>query len=101
MAKLKFKINFDEFNAIFIVMELESLDLNKLLMSKAFRSLTEEHVVIIMYNLLCILNQIHQTNVIHRDIKSSNILIYDKCNLKICDFGLARCIPKQSKSNEL
>ena len=94
------EINYDKLNAIFIVMDLESMDLNKLLLSKA-RSLTEEHVVIIMYNLLCILNQIHQTNVMHRDIKSSNILIDDKCNLKVCDFGLARCIPKQSKSNEL
>lgn len=27
---------------------------------------------------------------IHRDLKPENILINDECDLKICDFGLAR-----------
>ena len=71
-----------------------------MLQSKSRQWLTEDHVLIIMYNLLCVLNQIHQCNVMHRDIKSANILVDEQCNIKICDFGLARCMV-QKPSNEL
>ena len=40
--------------------------------------------------LLCALKYIHSANVIHRDIKPSNILLNANCDLKLCDFGLAR-----------
>ncbi|KAJ5982273.1 hypothetical protein N7451_012373, partial [Penicillium sp. IBT 35674x] len=31
-----------------------------------------------------------ETGVVHRDLKPSKILINENCDLKICDFGLAR-----------
>jgi serine/threonine protein kinase len=33
---------------------------------------------------------IHSANVIHRDLKPGNLLVNSDCELKICDFGLAR-----------
>ena len=36
------------------------------------------------------LNFLHAKNVIHRDIKSPNCLLYSGCVVKICDFGIAR-----------
>lgn len=32
----------------------------------------------------------HTANVLHRDLKPSNLLLNASCDLKICDFGLAR-----------
>ena len=37
---------------------------------------------------------IHMANVMHRDIKPANILISANCEVKICDFGLARSMPQ-------
>jgi len=45
---------------------------------------------VIVYNIICSLNAIHSAGVLHRDIKPSNILIDEDCQVKLCDFGLAR-----------
>jgi mitogen-activated protein kinase 1/3 len=36
------------------------------------------------------LKYIHSARVLHRDLKPSNLLVNANCDLKICDFGLAR-----------
>lgn len=33
---------------------------------------------------------LHQKNIVHRDLKTSNLLYSNKGILKVCDFGLAR-----------
>ena len=43
------------------------------------------------------MNFIHSANIIHRDIKPANILIDSSYAVKICDFGLARVMPKKSE----
>lgn len=43
-----------------------------------------------VYQLLRGLKYVHSTNVLHRDLRPSNLLLNAKCDLKIGDFGLAR-----------
>ena len=35
---------------------------------------------------------IHEAKVVHRDLKTRNLLVEQNCDLKICDFGLARLL---------
>ena len=78
----------DHFNELYIVMEHAQSDLKKLIKSPL--NLEESHVKTIAYNLLCALNYVHSSDVLHRDLKPANILVNEDCEVKICDFGLAR-----------
>ena len=74
-------------------MEIGELDLRKLLDTVPNTELDEEHITTILYNALCAMNYIHSTNIIHRDLNPSNILINSNCNVKFCDFGMVRVDP--------
>jgi mitogen-activated protein kinase 1/3 len=54
--------------------------------------LEEDHIQLIAYNTLCGLKYIHSANILHRDLKPANILLNEDCEVKICDFGLARSV---------
>jgi len=54
------------------------------------QDLSDDHVQYVAYQLLSGIAYIHASSIIHRDLKPSNILINKNCDLKICDFGLAR-----------
>ena len=56
--------------------------------------LTILDVKVLVYHILCGLKYIHSCAVLHRDLKPGNILLDDNYQIKICDFGLARCVNK-------
>ena len=73
---------------VYIITELMEADLHKLIYSK--QKLTDDHYQLFMYQLLRGVYFMHSANIMHRDLKPSNILVNMNCDLKICDFGLAR-----------
>jgi serine/threonine protein kinase len=79
---------------VFLVMEHEESDLRKVIKMGSQSSLTESHVKLILYNMLCALKSLHLGNIIHRDLKPGNVLINKDCQIKICDFGLSRTLPE-------
>ncbi|CAN1249434.1 Mitogen-activated protein kinase 3 [Linum perenne] len=77
-----------EFTDVYIATELMDTDLHQIIRSN--QGLSEEHCQYFLYQLLRGLKYIHSAHVIHRDLKPSNLLLNANCDLKICDFGLAR-----------
>eukprot|EP00249_Psilotum_nudum_P028985 c3905_g1_i1 orf=115-1251(+) len=76
------------FRDVYIVYELMDTDLHQII--KSSQPLTDDHFQYFIYQLLRGLKYVHSANVLHRDLKPSNLLLNASCDLKICDFGLAR-----------
>ncbi|KAK8225162.1 Hog1-like MAP kinase protein [Phyllosticta paracitricarpa] len=74
-------------SASYFVTELLGTDLHRLLTS---RPLEKQFIQYFLYQILRGLKYVHSAGVVHRDLKPSNILVNENCDLKICDFGLAR-----------
>ncbi|KAF8915017.1 mitogen activated protein kinase [Mucidula mucida] len=72
---------------LYFVTELLGTDLHRLLTS---RPLEKQFIQYFLYQILRGLKYVHSAGVVHRDLKPSNILVNENCDLKICDFGLAR-----------
>ncbi|KAK7049870.1 mitogen activated protein kinase 2 [Paramarasmius palmivorus] len=76
------------FDEVYLYEELMEADLHAIIRSG--QPLTDAHFQSFIYQTLCGLKFIHSANVLHRDLKPGNLLVNADCQLKICDFGLAR-----------
>lgn len=54
--------------------------------------LEDIHKQYIIYQVLKCLKYMHSADVLHWDLKPSNILLNAECHIKVADFGLARSI---------
>ncbi|KNZ81139.1 Mitogen-activated protein kinase SLT2/MPK1 [Termitomyces sp. J132] len=77
-----------DFDEVYLYEELMEADLHSIIRSQ--QPLTDAHFQCFIYQTLCGLKYIHSADVLHRDIKPGNLLVNADCELKICDFGLAR-----------
>ena len=79
-------------------------DLNNIIKTQ---KLSDDHVQFLIYQIIRgmkyvllsisidndpISRYVHSAGIIHRDLKPSNIAVNEDCELKILDFGLARCV---------
>jgi len=75
---------------VYLVSELMDTDLHYIIHSK--QPLSDEHFKYFLYQILRGVHAIHSAHVLHRDLKPGNLLVNKNCDLKVCDFGLARGI---------
>ncbi|CAK4081387.1 unnamed protein product [Aphanomyces euteiches] len=79
-----------DFNDVYIVTDLMETDLHRVINSN--QTLTDDHIQYFLYQMLVAIKYVHSASVLHRDLKPSNILVNANCDVKLCDFGLARGI---------
>lgn len=79
---------------VYFVQEMMDTDLYRVVRTQG---LSYDHAQYFTYQVLRGLKPIHAAGVLHRDIKPSNLLVNANCDLKICDFGLARNTLRQGQ----
>jgi len=83
-------VDLASFNDLYAVYQFMEMDLHQLIRSP--QELSEDHVQYFIFQILRGIKYVHSFGVVHRDLKPANLLINGDCDLKICDFGLARAV---------
>ena len=65
------------------------------------KGLNPELIRSLIYQMCKAVSYLHKKNIIHRDIKPENILIKDYSKVELCDFGFARKMKIDEKTNNL
>lgn len=89
IVKIKEVVTGSKKDKIYVVMEYLENEL-KHLMENMEHPFTVPQIKCLMKQLLEAIEYLHSRFIIHRDLKTSNILFSAKGQLKVCDFGIAR-----------
>jgi len=84
---------------IYLIFEYMDTDLHAVIRANILEDI---HKRFIIYQLLKAIKYMHTAQVIHRDMKPSNLLLNSECLVKVADFGLARLIdaPKEDGARQ-
>ena len=80
---------------IYLVFEHMETDLHAAIRANI---LGDVHKQYIMWQLLKALKFMHSANLLHRDMKPSNLLLNSDCLMKVADFGLARSFKRDAET---
>ena len=83
---------------LFLVFEFVDRNLLEVL-EQYPNGLDPELIKYFVFQMIKACQYLHNKNIIHRDIKPENLLIDNKNNLKVCDFGFARDIELNEYNN--
>jgi len=82
-------IKADNDKDIYLVFAFMETDLHTVIRANILKDVHQRYVI---FQLLKALKYMHSGNVLHRDMKPSNLLLNSECKVKVADFGLARSI---------
>ena len=87
--------------SIFLSFEYCKIDLANLvdhMVNKKLNYFSLADIKCLMLQIVNAVKHLHQNNIIHRDLKLSNLLLTEQGILKLADFGLARQISSNNKN---
>mmetsp|Transcript_25383 Transcript_25383/g.37958 ORF Transcript_25383/g.37958 Transcript_25383/m.37958 type:complete len:411 (+) Transcript_25383:34-1266(+) len=80
----------DDFDKVFMVMEYMEMDLKEAMNVNKKDAFPQAELKNMLYQILSATEHIHAKWILHRDMKTSNILVHRSGKIALCDFGLAR-----------
>ena len=83
---------------LYLVFDFMETDLHHVIRAKILEEIHKQYIV---YQLLKALKYIHSAELIHRDLRPSNLLIDSECHVKVGDFGLARSVNAEDDAENL
>ncbi len=84
---------------VFMTMEyLTGHSLAKILRDPGFKGMPFEKALPIIRGMSEALAYAHKNGIVHADFKPANVILTDKCEVKVIDFGIARAFQKQGDS---
>eukprot|EP01012_Entosiphon_sulcatum_P003602 TRINITY_DN1119_c0_g1_i1.p1 TRINITY_DN1119_c0_g1~~TRINITY_DN1119_c0_g1_i1.p1 ORF type:complete len:386 (+),score=80.93 TRINITY_DN1119_c0_g1_i1:107-1264(+) len=81
---------------IYLIFEYMETDLHAVIRANILEPIHKQYII---YQLLKTLKFLHSAELLHRDMKPSNLLLNSECHLKVADFGLARSVLSLEKEN--
>eukprot|EP01118_Nematostelium_gracile_P004154 TRINITY_DN1488_c0_g1_i1.p1 TRINITY_DN1488_c0_g1~~TRINITY_DN1488_c0_g1_i1.p1 ORF type:complete len:449 (-),score=99.10 TRINITY_DN1488_c0_g1_i1:3-1349(-) len=90
--------NLSQKNRLWILMDYCHLGSVRDLIEIASRPLSQAEITYIVAQTVAGLTYLHAKNIIHRDVKSANILLNAEAEIKIADFGISDSVGKASDS---
>lgn len=74
---------------IYLVFDYMETDLHAVIRANILEEIHKQYII---YQLLKAIKYMHSGELLHRDMKPSNILLNSECHVKVADFGLARSV---------
>ena len=97
---VQFQESFIHKGDFFLVFEYVEKNLLEVL-EESPKGLNPQLIRSFVYQMCKAVSYLHKNNMIHRDVKPENLLIDEKLNLKLCDFGFARKIKLNQENNNI
>jgi len=96
---IKYFCKMEDFDSVYIIMEYIQAET---LYDFVLRSdeIPEMLVKLLFNSIVSGLTYLHSLGIIHRDLKAENILITEKGDVRIIDFGLSKIMSSSENSNE-
>lgn len=93
IVKLQNVLKADNDKDIYLVFDYMETDLHAVIRANILQDIHKQYII---YQMLKALKYMHSGELLHRDMKPSNILLNADCLVKLADFGLARSIAQSA-----